>query len=74
MSERAGTPGTAARNGASLPARGGSSLLGRFAAQFSEVAVPFEVVLPDGAVQRFGRGQPTFTVRLNNKRGQAGNC
>lgn len=47
----------------------GSSLLGRFAGQFSQCAVPFEVVLPDGAMQRFGQGTPSFTVTLKNRRG-----
>lgn len=69
MSETVGTPAAASTGGAGPHARQAPSLLGRFASQFSEVAVPFEVVLPDGAVQRFGQGQPSFTVRLNNKSG-----
>jgi cyclopropane-fatty-acyl-phospholipid synthase len=44
-----------------------SSLLGRFAAQFSNTAVPFEVNMPDGRVQRFGQGAPSFQVWLKNK-------
>lgn len=43
------------------------SLLGRFAAQYSNVAVPFEVVMPDGSVQRFGQGAPSFRVTLRNQ-------
>jgi len=44
-------------------------LLGRFASQFSECPVPFEVILPDGEVHRFGREMPAFSIKLNNKRG-----
>jgi cyclopropane-fatty-acyl-phospholipid synthase len=43
-------------------------MLGRFAAQFAESAVSFEVIMPDGAVQRFGPGAPSFTVTLKNAR------
>jgi cyclopropane-fatty-acyl-phospholipid synthase len=45
------------------------SLLGRFAAQYSDVALPFEVAMPDGSLQRFGRGTPTFRVTLRNRNG-----
>ena len=45
------------------------SLLGRFAAQYADIATPFEVVLPDGAVQRFGQGTPTFRLTVNNSNG-----
>ena len=45
------------------------SLLGRFAGQFAKSPVPFEVTLPDGAIQRFGQGSPSFHVALKN--GQA---
>jgi len=45
------------------------TLLGRFAAQYSSTALPFEVVLPDGAVQRFGQGAPTFRVTIKNSNG-----
>ena len=45
------------------------SMLGRFAAQYSEIAVPFEVAMPDGAVERFGTGAPTFRVTIRNKKG-----
>src|SRR3984893_3299551 len=48
------------------PARA-RTMLGRFAGQFAEVTVPFEVIMPDGAVQRFGQGAPSFQVRLKNK-------
>jgi len=49
------------------PAR--TSLLGRFAKRFSDVPSPFEARLPDGTVQRFGQGTPTFRVCINNKNG-----
>ena len=42
------------------------SLLGRFAAQFSDSRVSFDVTLPTGAVQRFGPGAPSFHVTLKN--------
>jgi len=45
------------------------SLLGRFAAQYSDIATPFEVAMPDGAVECFGTGTPTFRVTIRNKRG-----
>jgi len=45
------------------------SLLGRFAAQYSNVALPFEVAMPDGTLQRFGRGTPSFRVTLRNRNG-----
>jgi cyclopropane-fatty-acyl-phospholipid synthase len=45
------------------------SLLARFAGQFATSPVPFEVTLPDGAIQRFGQGSPSFHVALKN--GQA---
>jgi cyclopropane-fatty-acyl-phospholipid synthase len=48
------------------PAR--RSLLARYAARFSNSPVPFEVRLPDGAVQRFGQGAPAFHLSLNNDR------
>ncbi len=52
---------------ASPPAK--SSLLSRFATQYADVATPFDVVMPDGAVQRFGKGTPTFRLTINNKNG-----
>jgi cyclopropane-fatty-acyl-phospholipid synthase len=44
-------------------------MLGRFASQFADSPVSFDVVLPDGAIQHFGPGAPTFHVRLSNKQG-----
>jgi cyclopropane-fatty-acyl-phospholipid synthase len=44
------------------------SLLGRFAGQFAAVSVPFDITLPDGAVQHFGQGAPRFQVTLRNAR------
>jgi len=41
--------------------------LGRFAGQFARTSVPFEVILPDGAVRRFGVGAPSFRVTLKNR-------
>ena len=58
----AGNPAAAA---AAPPGR--KSLLGRFAAQYADGAVPFEVVMPDGSAQLFGRGAPTFRVTLKNR-------
>ena len=43
------------------------SLLGRFAAQYSNGAVPFEVVMPDGTSQIFGHGAPLFRATLRNR-------
>ena len=45
------------------------SMLGRFAAQYSEIAVPFEVATPDGTVECFGTGAPTFRLTIRNKKG-----
>ena len=45
------------------------TLLGRFAAQYSSNALPFEVVLPDGTAQRFGEGAPCFRVTIKNANG-----
>ena len=47
----------------------GSGFLGRFAKKFSTSPVSFDVVLPNGVAQRFGPGEPTFMVTLNNQRG-----
>ena len=44
------------------------SLLGRFASHFSDAPVSFDVRLPDGAVQRFGKETPGFEVGLKNRR------
>jgi cyclopropane-fatty-acyl-phospholipid synthase len=45
----------------------GAGGLGRFAGQFAKTSVPFEVILPDGAVRRFGEGLPSFRVSLKNR-------
>ena len=44
------------------------SLLGRFAKQFSESVVSFDVALPDGTVQHFGPEAASFSVALRNAR------
>ena len=44
------------------------SLLGRFAKQFAQSAVSFDVALPDGSVQHFGPAVATFRVVLRNAR------
>ena len=55
------------RNTGAAPAGASpKSLLGRFAAQFSDSPVSFDVTLPSGAVQRFGPGTPSFHVTLKN--------
>ena len=41
--------------------------LGRFAGLFGRTTVPFSVIMPDGAVQRFGEGASSFTVTLKNR-------
>jgi len=46
-----------------------NSLLGRFAAKYADIATPFEVVMPDGVIQRFGRGTPAFRMTINSKNG-----
>jgi cyclopropane-fatty-acyl-phospholipid synthase len=43
------------------------SVLGRFAKQFEDSAVSFDVRLPGGEVQRFGPGAPSFHLVLKNK-------
>jgi cyclopropane-fatty-acyl-phospholipid synthase len=45
----------------------GKSLLGRFAAQYSNVTLPFEVIMPDGSSQAFGQGAPSFRATLRNR-------
>ena len=52
---------------ATTPAK--TTLLGRFAAQYGNVTTPFEVILPDGTRQMFGKGAPTFRLTINNKNG-----
>ncbi len=44
------------------------SLLGRFATQFSDSPVSFEIILPDGTVQPFGPASASFSLVLKNKR------
>ena len=44
------------------------SLLGRFAKQFSQSVVSFDVALPDGSVQHFGPAVASFRVVLRNAR------
>lgn len=44
------------------------SSLGRFAGLFNRTTVPFAVITPDGAMQRFGQGAPSFVVTLKNRR------
>jgi cyclopropane-fatty-acyl-phospholipid synthase len=52
------------------PARNSKhALLGRFADQYSESSVPFELMLPEGEIVRFGKDAPAFRVTLKNKRG-----
>jgi cyclopropane-fatty-acyl-phospholipid synthase len=43
-------------------------LLGRFAKQFSDMPLGFDLTLPDGSVQRLGQGPPTFRVHARNGR------
>lgn len=45
----------------------GRSLLGRFAGQFSDSPVSFQIAMPDGSVQKFGPDAPSFFVTLKNK-------
>lgn len=45
------------------------SMLGRFAAQFSDSPVSFEVTLPDGSVQPFGPAKASFSLAIRNQRG-----
>src|SRR5262245_63908683 len=57
------------QDGASLAPGSGAgtvSSLGRFAGQFAKTSVPFEVTLPDGRKERFGKGAPSFHVILKN--------
>lgn len=49
------------------PAR--KSMLGRFAAHYADIKTPFEVQMPDGRTERFGRGTPTFKLLIRNERG-----
>ena len=42
------------------------SSLGRHAHRFDDSPISFQVTLPDGSVQRFGRAAPRFAVTLKN--------
>jgi cyclopropane-fatty-acyl-phospholipid synthase len=44
-------------------------LLGRFADQFADSPISFDVRLPGGSTQHFGPGTPSFRVDLKNKDG-----
>jgi cyclopropane-fatty-acyl-phospholipid synthase len=44
-------------------------MLGRFAEQFSDSPVSFEIMLPDGNVQPFGPAEAGFSVVIRNQRG-----
>jgi cyclopropane-fatty-acyl-phospholipid synthase len=66
MTDAVGLRGDAVQSPA--PARN-ASILGRFAAHYADIKTPFEVVTPDGASQRFGRGEPTFRLTIKNQRG-----
>jgi cyclopropane-fatty-acyl-phospholipid synthase len=52
---------------AEAPAK--KSLLGRFAAHYSDIRTPFDVVMPDGSKEHFGRGPATFTLTIKNQNG-----
>ena len=67
LSAQPGQGSTAAP--AMTPTAPGSGVLGRFAAQFVDSPVSFDVSLPDGAVQRFGASAASFHLTLRNKRG-----
>jgi len=54
---------------AASPEPAKKSLLGRFASQYADGNVPFDVAMPDGTVQRFGKGAPTFRLTIKNKNG-----
>jgi cyclopropane-fatty-acyl-phospholipid synthase len=66
MSDHATTPDR--RKSASAP-QGATLgfLLGRLARAFANSDVPFEICLPTGRVQSFGRGAPSFRVVLKNR-------
>jgi hypothetical protein len=62
---------TKALQGDALPARTRTpklarSSLGRHARRFDDSPISFQVTLPDGSVQLFGRAAPRFEVRLKN--------
>jgi hypothetical protein len=43
-----------------------TGLLGRFAKHFTDSPASFDVTVPNGAVQHFGPGAPSFHVKLKN--------
>ena len=45
------------------------SMLGRFAEQFSDSSVSFEITLPDGSVQPFGPAEASFSIVIRNQQG-----
>lgn len=45
------------------------SSLGKHAHRFDDSPISFQVTLPDGSVQRFGRAAPRFAVSLKNSQG-----
>ncbi len=67
MTEISNTGTDNAAHATAKPAK--QSLLGRFAAQYGDIATPFDVVLPDGRRETFGKGAPTFQLTIRNKNG-----
>ncbi|MBV9244633.1 MAG: class I SAM-dependent methyltransferase [Methylobacteriaceae bacterium] len=66
------TTGAMSENAATRAERRGRAanfVLGRFARALSDSPVAFDVHLPDGSVQHFGRGPPSFRVALKNENG-----
>ncbi|MGZ5805441.1 MAG: class I SAM-dependent methyltransferase [Xanthobacteraceae bacterium] len=45
-------------------------MLGRFSTQFANFPICFELTGRDGAVQRFGQGEPRFQVKIRNLDGE----
>lgn len=66
MTDAVNAHGEAVRSSASATK---PSLLGRFAARYADIKTPFEVATPDGAIRRFGRGEPTFRLTIKNQQG-----
>lgn len=76
MSRNAGTidpvPDPAADQPSQIATAGSTprnALLARFARAFPQTTGPFEIVLPDGTVQRFGNGAPEFKITLKDRKG-----
>jgi len=46
----------------------GSLAFSRLSRHFADSKVPFEVIMPSGESHKFGKGQPSFTVTLKNRR------